>query len=108
MASLVSSRVGRSGGDGHALESYDVVGVYAGTLQPVESLVAPGSGANGSRTRVRTGLSPSRAMVATGIEPVASTMSRCCATAAPSDLEPPVRFELTTSPLPRVCSTTEL
>ena len=38
---LVSSRVGRLGGDSHALESYDVVGVYTRTLQPVESLSPP-------------------------------------------------------------------
>ena len=43
------------------------------------------SGSGRSRTAVRTGLLPLRAIVDTGFEPVTSSMSRNCATAAPID-----------------------
>ncbi len=111
----ISSRIGRSGGDSNALETYDVVGVYYANpparrkpftpvisrwdLNPRHALprsvlalnhervaglpteLLP-NGDGRSRTAVRTGLAP-KGMGDTGFEPVTSTMSRCCATAAP-------------------------
>lgn len=41
MRPLVSSRVSSSGGYGHALETYDVVGIYTKFTYAVESLDAP-------------------------------------------------------------------
>ncbi len=100
----MSVGVRRSNGDSSPLEFDDVVRSCKRTLQPVESLVAPENGANGNRTHVRTGLLPRKAIVDTGFEPVTATMSRCRATAAPIDVEPPVGLEPTTYGLQNRCS----
>lgn len=65
------------------------------TLPPVESLVAPKSGANGNRTRVRTRLLPRKAMGDTGLEPVTSSVSRKYSTAELIALAEDVGFEPT-------------